>query len=154
MSDDQKRIIALERLIAEQQALINAQRASIEQQERLIEQQSAAISQQNLTINTLSTELRRRGKTKLLPKLPGLWMGKPGPNKPGPKAKIDPEETLQFRREILAYQKARGYRSQEKATNAWFLETFAPKTRKEEARVLRVAKLIFKRIGNINNQRK
>ena len=154
MSDDQKRITALGRLIAEQQALINAQRESIEQQERLIEQQSAAISQQNLTIKTLSAELRRRGKTKVLPRLPGLWMGKLGPKKPGPKAKIDPEETLQFRRVILAYQKTRGYRSQEKATNAWFLETFAPKTRKEETRVLRVANIIFKRIGNINSRRK
>lgn len=149
MSDDQKRIIALERLIAEQQALINAQRASIEQQERLIEQQSAAISQQNLSINTLSTELRRRGKTKLLPKLPGLWMGKLGRKKPGRK-RSGRENTLAFYEYMLKYQKDHGHKSMEKAIVGRIKEFYAPKNRAHETKIKAAAKKLSERLRRRN----
>lgn len=142
MSDDQKRIIALERLIAEQQALINAQRASIEQQ-------SAAISQQNLSINTLSTELRRRGKTKLLPKLPGLWMGKLGRKKPGRK-RSGRENTLAFYEYMLKYQKDHGHKSMEKAIVGRIKEFYAPKNRAHETKIKAAAKKLSERLRRRN----
>ena len=149
MSDEHRRIAALERLVADQQELIGKQRESIDQQERLIEQQSAAISQQNLTINTLSTELLRRGKTKVLPKLPGLWMAKLGPKKPGRK-RSGRENTLAFYEYMLKYKKDHGHKSMEKAIVGRIKDFYASKNRAHETKIKTVAKKLSERLRRRN----
>jgi hypothetical protein len=136
MSDEQRRIAQPERLVADQQELIGKQREYIDQQDRLIERQGR--------------ELRRRGKANpAQSEGPGLMMWMKQPRRPGTKSKIDLQATLRLRQRLIAYQKAKGYRSLEKATEKWFLEMFAPETRKKKDRVRAVARLIWKRVGNL-----
>lgn len=149
MSDEQRRIAALERLIADQQELIEKQRESIDQQDRLIEKQSATISQHSQTIDKLAADLRRRGKTRLLPKQPGLWMVKRVHKKPG-RPRSDKVVTIAKHESMLTYQKAHGYKSMEAALVGRISELYPPKNREDLRKIEAMARRINNRFRRRN----
>jgi hypothetical protein len=131
--DEQKRIKLLERLIHEQSEVIKTQRERIDQQQTLIESQQS--------------ELKRRGKTRTLPKGPGLWVVSKERKQSGRRRDATKEEWNCFFDWMRAFKEANSL-SWKDAFEIKLTEVLQPRTRYEKSKIAAKAVALENRARN------